>query len=317
MSTPRKGIFTFNLDYVGMFKYCIFASVAMMVAFTGLFFYKGLNYGVDFRGGAEVQVRFTESVDVSALRASMEAANVPISSVQSIGDAEKEVLLKVQSGKNEGDLNAASTMVGTVLNEKYGAGKFEILKNDIVGPKAGAQLRNAGFQAMAWALLAIMIYLALRFDVKYAPGAIVALIHDVTFIIGMFILTQKEFSLQTVAALLAIIGYSVNDTVVIYDRVREIEEANPNEDMNKIINRAINETMSRTILTASTVFIVCAVMWLMGGGVIQDFFFALTIGTVAGAYSTVFIASPITILFDRMGRKKAAQQAAGGKAKAV
>lgn len=317
MSTPRKSLFNFNLDYVSMFKYCIFASVAMMVSFLGLFFYEGLNYGVDFRGGAEVQVRFTEAVDVSDLRASMEAANVPISSVQSIGEAEKEVLLKVQSGKNEGDLNAASTMVGTVLNEKYGAGKFEILKNDIVGPKAGAQLRNAGFQAMAWALLAIMIYLALRFDVKYAPGAIVALIHDVTFIIGMFIITQKEFSLQTVAALLAIIGYSVNDTVVIYDRVRELEEASPNEDMNIIINRAINETMSRTILTASTVFIVCLVMWIMGGGVIQDFFFALTIGTVAGAYSTVFIASPITIMFDRMGRKKAAQQAAGGKAKAI
>ena len=317
MSTPRKSLFNFKLDYVKMFKPCIFASVAMMVGFAALFFTKGLNYGVDFRGGAEIQVRFTEVVNVTELRSSMETANVPISSVQSIGDSENEVLLKVQSGQNEGDLNAASTMVGTVLNQKYGAGKFEILKNDIVGPKAGAQLRNAGFQAMAWALLAIMIYLALRFDVKYAPGAIVALIHDVTFIIGMFILTQKEFSLQTVAALLAIIGYSVNDTVVIYDRVRELEEASPNEDMNKIINRAINETMSRTILTASTVFIVCLVMWVMGGGVIQDFFFALTIGTVAGAYSTVFIASPITILFDRLGRKKAAQQAATGKAKAI
>lgn len=316
MSTPRKSLFNFKLDYVAMFKPCIFASVAMMVGFSALFFTKGLNYGVDFRGGAEIQVRFTEVVNVTELRSSMEAANVPISSVQSIGDSENEVLLKVQSGQNEGDLNAASTMVGTVLNQKYGTGKFEILKNDIVGPKAGAQLRNAGFQAMAWALLAIMIYLALRFDVKYAPGAIVALIHDVTFIIGMFILTQKEFSLQTVAALLAIIGYSVNDTVVIYDRVRELEEARPNEDMNKIINRAINETMSRTILTASTVFIVCLVMWMMGGGVIQDFFFALTIGTVAGAYSTVFIASPITILFDRLGRKKAAEQAAG-KVKAI
>jgi len=317
MSTPRKSLFNFNLDYVSMFKWCIVASVVLTVSFITLFFTKGLNYGVDFRGGAEVQVRFTEVVNVTDLRTSMEAANVPISSVQSIGDEEKEVLLKVQSEGSEGDLNAASTMVGTVLSEKYGAGKFEILKNDIVGPKAGAQLRNAGFQAMAWALLAIMIYLALRFDVKYAPGAIVALIHDVTFIIGMFILTQKEFSLQIVAALLAVIGYSVNDTVVIYDRVREIEQANPNEDMNKIINRAVNETMSRTILTAGTVFIVCAVMWLMGGGVIQDFFFALTIGTVIGAYSTVFIASPITILFDRLGRKKAAEQAASGKAKAI
>ena len=308
----KKNLFNFNLDYVSMFKWCVIASILMMVGFSALFFTKGLNYGVDFRGGAEIQVRFPQAISTSELRSSMEAANVPVSSLQSIGEGDKEVLLKVQS---EGDLNAASTMVGKVLTDKYGAGNFEILKNDIVGPKAGAQLRNAGFQAMAWALLAIMIYLALRFDVKYAPGAIVALIHDVTFIIGMFILTQKEFSLQIVAALLAIIGYSVNDTVVIYDRVRELEEASPNGDMKQTINRAINETMSRTILTASTVFIVCLVMWIMGGGVIQDFFFALTIGTVVGAYSTVFIASPITMAFDRMNRKKAAQ--AAGQAKVV
>jgi preprotein translocase subunit SecF len=312
-STYRKNIFNFNIDYVRLFKPCIAASVLMMVAFTTLFFQKGLNYGVDFRGGAEIQVRFNNAVDVSAMRAAMEEAGVPISSVQSIGEGDKEVLLKVQSGEN--DLNQASTAVGNVLKQKFGESNFEILKNDIVGPKAGAQLRNAGFQAMAWALLAIMIYLALRFDTKYAPGAIVALIHDVIFIIGMFVLTQKEFSLQIVAALLAVIGYSVNDTVVIYDRVRELEIARPNDDMKDVINDAINETMSRTILTASTVFIVCLVMWMMGGGVIQDFFFALTLGTVAGAYSTVFLASPVTMGLDRMNRKKAAQSV--GKAKTI
>lgn len=291
-----------NIDYVSMFKICIVASLVMVGVFIGVFFQKGLNYGVDFRGGAEIQIRFTDTLDASALRQSLESANVPVSSVQAIGDDNREVLLKVQSQKD--DLNQASAAVGTVLAQKYGEGKFEILKNDIVGPKAGAQLRTSGFQAMAWAMLAIMIYLALRFDYKYAPGAILATFHDVIFIVGIFVLTQKEFSLQIVAALLAVIGYSVNDTVVIYDRVRELEVELPGTDMKTVINRAINETMSRTILTTATTFIVSMVMWLMGGGVIQDFFFALCVGCIAGTYSTIFIASPVTIMIDRMNRKK-------------
>jgi preprotein translocase subunit SecF len=298
-----------NIDYVSKFKWCISASIIMMLTFGTLFFTKGLNYGVDFRGGAEIQVRFSQDVTMEAVRDSLQGTSVPVSSVQSIGDGSREYLLKVQT--EQGDLNKVATEIEQRLDTTFGGEKVEILKNDIVGPKAGAQLRTSGFQAIVWSLLAIMLYLSLRFDYKYAPGAIAALIHDVLFIVGAFILTQKEFSLQTVAALLAIIGYSVNDTVVIYDRVRELEAAMPNSPMNQVVNRAVNETMSRTILTASTVFIVCLVMWLMGGGVIQDFFFALTIGTVAGAYSTVFIASPITIAFDRLQKKgQAAPKAA-------
>lgn len=303
-----KNIFNFNLNYVGMFKYCIALSTLMLVGFLALFFKQGLNYGVDFRGGAEIQVRFADIINETELRDNLTGAGIPLSSLQQIGDTQREVLIKVQSEKD--DLNKVSSRVGEVIGQKYGGDKFEILKNDIVGPKAGEQLRNSGFKAMAWALIAIMIYLALRFDYKYAPGAIVALFHDVVFIIGMFILTQREFSLQIVAALLAVIGYSVNDTVVIYDRVRELEAQNPHEKMDNIINRSVNETMSRTILTAGTTFITCIVMYAMGGGVIHDFFFALSLGVVAGTYSTVFIASPITIALDKLGKKEAAQSTA-------
>jgi preprotein translocase subunit SecF len=196
--------------------------------------------------------------------------------------------------------------VSTALSEKYGTGSFEILKNDIVGPKAGAELRTSAFKALMWAILAIMIYLALRFDYKFAPGAIAALIHDVTLIIGAFILTQKEFSLQIVAALLAIIGYSVNDTVVIYDRVREIEVANPGLTTSQIVNRAINETMSRTIITSLTVLGVSLVMLFWGGSVIHDFFFAMTIGVVLGVYSTIYIAIPMTVIYEKLVSKKTA-----------
>jgi preprotein translocase subunit SecF len=288
-----------------MFKVAGLLSLILVIASFVMFFTKGLNYGVDFRGGVEIQVKFNQKVELGELREMMKAGQVPLSQLQSIGDDNSnEFLLKLESDK--GDLNAVSNQVSAVLNGKYGEGKFEILKNDIVGPKAGAELRTSAFKALMWAILAIMIYLALRFDYKFAPGAIAALIHDVTIIIGAFILTQKEFSLQIVAALLAIIGYSVNDTVVIYDRVREIETMHPHLSTVETINRALNETMSRTIITSLTVLGVSVVMLVWGGSVIHDFFFAMTIGVILGVYSTIFIAIPMTAFYEKMTSKKAA-----------
>lgn len=294
-----------HVDYVGLFKYAgIFSALLIIATLVGLFT-KGLNYGVDFRGGVEVQVKFSESVNLGDLRTYLNSVNVPLSQLQSIGSEDQnEFLLKLDSDK--GDLNAISNQVSTTLASKYGAGKFEILKNDIVGPKAGAELRTSAFKALVWAILSIMIYLALRFDYKFAPGAIAALIHDVVIIIGAFVLTQKEFSLQIVAALLAIIGYSVNDTVVIYDRVREIEAAHPGMSTTDVINKAINETMARTINTSLTVLGVSLVMLIWGGSVIHDFFFAMTIGVILGVYSTIFIAVPMTVVYEKLIAKKTA-----------
>jgi preprotein translocase subunit SecF len=298
MSTTR------NTDFVGMFKLAGLVSFILVAGTIVMFFTKGLNYGVDFRGGVEIQVKFNESVQLNELRELMSEKNVGLSQLQSIGDeSQNEFLLKLDSDK--GDLNGVSNQVGSVLSEKYGEGKYEILKNDIVGPKAGSELRTSAFKAMAWAILAIMIYLALRFDYKFAPGAIAALIHDVTIIIGAFIITQKEFSLNIIAALLAIIGYSVNDTVVIYDRVREIEASHPGLSTTEVVNRAINETMSRTIITSATVLGVSVVMLIWGGSVLHDFFFALTIGIILGVYSTIFIAIPMTAFYEKLIAKKA------------
>jgi preprotein translocase subunit SecF len=145
----------------------------------------------------------------------------------------------------------------------------------------------------------IMIYIALRFDYKYSPGAIVALLHDVIIIIGVFVIFQKEFSLQIVGALLAVIGYSVNDTVVVYDRVREHEERDYSKSLKDQINVALNETLSRTLLTSITTFIVAAVMFLMGGGIIHDFFFAICLGVLVGTYSSIFVAAPTIMFFDK------------------
>ena len=293
-----------NIDYVGKFKIAGLLSLLLVVGSIVMFFTKGLNYGVDFRGGVEIQVKLKQPVSLGELRELMIQKNVAMSQLQSIGDeSQNEFLLKLETDK--GDLNAISSQVSAVLNEKYGAGSFDILKNDIVGPKAGAQLRTSAFQALAWAILAIMIYLALRFDYKFAPGAIAALLHDVIIIVGAFILTQKEFSLQIVAALLAIIGYSVNDTVVIYDRVREIENSNPSLSSFEVMNRALNETMSRTIITSLTVLGVSLVMLFWGGSVIHDFFFAMTVGVILGVYSTIFIAVPMTVFTEKFSNKNA------------
>jgi len=293
-----------KIDYVGKFKVAGLLSLALILGTVVLYFTKGLNYGVDFRGGVEIQVKFNKTVSLGDLRQTLTDKHVAMSQLQSIGEeSQNEFLLKLETDK--GDLNAISTLVSSVLSESYGAGSFEILKNDIVGPKAGAQLRVSAVKALACAIRAIMIYLALRFDYKFAPGAIAALIHDVVIIVGAFILTQKEFSLQIVAALLAIIGYSVNDTVVIYDRVREIEQANPTMGSFEIMNRALNETMSRTIITSLTVLGVSLVMLFMGGSVIHDFFFAMTVGVVLGVYSTIFIAVPMTVFTERYFKKNA------------
>lgn len=291
-----------NIDFVKLFKYFSLLSLALVVGTIVLFFSKGLNYGVDFRGGVEMQVKFEKTIDASALRNQLD--DLYLSQLQSIGEAsQNEFLLKLDTDNM--DLNVLSAKVEEVLKQNYADNKFEILKTDIVGPKAGAELRTSAFKAIAWAIIAIMIYLALRFDYKFAPGAVVALIHDIAIIIGVFIITEKEFSLQIVAALLAIIGYSVNDTVVIYDRVREVEQEHPGLSTFEVINRSINETMARTINTSLTTLGVSVVMLIWGGPVIHDFFFAMTVGLILGVYSTIFIAVPMTVLFEKLKPKTA------------
>jgi len=152
---------------------------------------------------------------------------------------------------------------------------------------------------MLWALIAIMVYIGLRFDFKYSPGAIVALFHDVSIILGIFAFTGTEFTLQTVAALLAVIGYSVNDTVIVYDRVREQENKNKALWLGKHINQAINDTLSRTVLTSGTTLFVSLAMFIWGGMAIREFFLAISLGVIIGTYSSIFVAAPVTLLFDK------------------
>lgn len=292
-----------NINFTGKFK--IAAIISFIVVLASLIgAYSKLKFGVDFRGGAEVQVKFATAVKLNDLRADLSKSGFKGLSAQTIGEeAENEFLLKVAG--DDANLNAITQSLTDTLSKNYAGQGVEIRKVDIVGPKAGAQLRISGFQAMLWALIAIMIYIALRFDFKYSPGAIVALFHDVSIILGVFALTGTEFTLQTVAAILAVIGYSVNDTVIVYDRVREHESQYVGRTLSEHINNAVNETMSRTILTSGTTLFVCITMLVFGGLAIRDFFLAMTIGIVVGTYSSIFIASPVTLLCEKFQKNKA------------
>lgn len=286
-------------------KYPFAVTTSLVLVLVSLYFaiFK-MNYGVDFRGGAEIQVKFNQMVKLDQLRSVLESKGFKGVMVQTIGEEnENEVLLKVVASEEK--LNEVTHNISDLLSKEFGEQGADVRKVDIVGPKAGAELRMSGFLAMAWALLAIMVYIGLRFDFKYSPGAIVALFHDVSITLGIFALFKIDFTLQTVAALLAVIGYSVNDTVIVYDRVREHEQKFAGLKLFEHINSAINETLSRTLLTAGTTLFVSFSMLFFGGSAIADFFLAITIGIVVGTYSSIFIAAPVTILFDRLLGEKA------------
>jgi preprotein translocase subunit SecF len=302
-----------KINFVKLFKFSVPFSLVLVVAsiFTIVTM---MDYGVDFRGGAEVQLKFTENIQAKNLRSSLSQAGFPNAIVQDFGAPEDhEFLVKLQG--EEDQLNQITEDVESSLSKAFAGSGMQIRKVDIVGPKAGAQLRISGFQAMLWALIAIMIYVGLRFDFKYSPGAVVAVIHDVIIVLGVFSITHLEFTLQTVAAMLAVIGYSVNDTVVVYDRVREHEQRNPALTLTQHINTAINETLSRTLLTSGTTLFISVTMYFFGGMAIRDFFMAISLGVLIGTYSTIFIAAPTVLFFNRFDKgqqpKKAPPETTG------
>jgi preprotein translocase subunit SecF len=270
------------------------SAIAMILTFL-LLFTKGLNYGIDFTGGAEVQLHIPKGWDIGRLRDELEKGEIKGLKVQQIGLPEaSQYLIKAQG--DEHSLNLVSRHVADILGKSLKPGEFEIQRVDVVGPAAGSSLRMSGFLSMFYALLCILVYVTIRFDYRYSPGAVLALFHDTVLTLGIFILTQKQFDLQILAALLALIGYSNNDTIIVYDRVREVAHLHPNLSMDKIVNRAINETLGRTILTSMCTFFTVFALWMFGGKVIEDFAFTLMVGIVVGAYSSIFIASSLVIV---------------------
>jgi preprotein translocase subunit SecF len=239
-------------------------------------------------GGDKVYLRFDKNLDSETIKSALKAAGTEATLAQTFGPPEDHTYEVTLIGM-EGEVRKA-------IDAKLGAGTVKAIPQvSSVGAKAGKQLQVDGVRALLGAILLIVIYVAFRFDFRYGPGTIVALLHDAVITVGAFAVTYKEFSLTTLAALLTIIGFSMNDTIVVFDRIRENAAKYRDRKFDKVVNHAINETLSRTILTSATVFFVTLAMNIFGTGVIRDFAFAMNVGVIVGTYSSIFIASPILI----------------------
>jgi preprotein translocase subunit SecF len=280
-----------------------FSSIVMLVGIVSLILHGGPIYGIDFAGGTLAQVKFAQPVAIDEIRGALKDAGLESTSVQGFkGESEGEYLIRLP--ESPADLGGLSSTISAALAKRFGEKAFEVRRIEIVGPKVGKDLRNKGIMATIFALIAMLIYISWRFEFRFAVGGVVAIAHDVIVTIGILSLTNTEFSIPILAALLTIVGYSINDTIVVYDRIRENLPKMRKEPLEKVINISINETLSRTILTSFTVFVVLLALFFLGGGVIHDFSFALLIGVVFGTYSSVFVASALVAVWENRFPKK-------------
>lgn len=288
----------FNIQFIRRMNLFILVSVIAVGGSLYLMGSRGLNFGIDFKGGIKLHYRFSEPVSETALRILLEPLELGDFSVQQVGEiSENRMMIKFEVSEKEG----LSSNITEAFRKGLNVASLEIEQEETVGPKAGSELRKKGILAIIVSWLLMLIYVGYRFDFIFAPGAILALVHDVLITLGAFALTGREVSLTVIAALLTIIGYSINDTIVIYDRVRENLPIMEKKPLRELINITLNETLSRTIITTLTVLFVVVLMYLFGEGEFQNFGFAMTVGCISGTYSTIFVACPFYIYLKEYG----------------
>ncbi|MBZ0273343.1 protein translocase subunit SecF [bacterium] len=297
-----------NIDFLKFSRpAAIFSGVLIVVSFA-VFFLKGFNYGIDFAGGVELRAQFPEGVTAGEVRDTVTGAGIGGADVVSFMIEGRNVFaIKAkgqapQAGDGEEALPDTVHRIVEALNARFGS--VEIVSTDMVGARVGADLRRKALSAVTFSMLGILAYLAWRFNVRYSPGAVIAIAHDVIIVAGAFALTGREISLTVVAALLTIAGYSVNDTIVVFDRIREGHTTYRGMELSALVNRCLNDTLSRTILTSLTVLLVVAAMYALGSEIIRDFSFALLLGVFVGTYSTLFIATPTYVALEAYSRRR-------------
>ena len=295
-----------KINFLGIRRHAfVLSGLLLGVSIISIILHGGLNYGIDFAGGTLVQVKFSEPTQVETIKENLASIGLDRSLIQRFGEkGENEYLIRVE--KSVSDLADLSGQIEGTLQEAYGKYGVEIRRTEMVGPKVGKDLRRKGILAIVYALIGILIYITWRFEFIFAVGAIIALAHDVMITVGVFSIANKEFTLPIVAAILTIIGYSLNDTIVVYDRIRENRRKMRREPFVKVINSSINETLGRTLLTSLTTLFVVVILFIFGGGVIHDFAFALMVGVLAGTYSSIFVASPFILIWQERKQEKRA-----------
>ena len=283
-----------SINFLKHRRIALIFSLFLVASSIGLFVVKGLNLGIDFKGGILIEARNTTGpADISGLRADLGQLGLGDISLQEFGTP-TDVLVRVQ--RQEGDEKAqiaAIAAISSTLGDSY-----DIRRTEFVGPTVGAELAKKGMLAVACALLAIMVYIWFRFEWQFSIAAILALAHDVLSTVGLFALTSFEFNLATVAAILTIAGYSINDTVVVFDRVRENLRRYKSYEIEDIINKSLNETLSRTVMTSFTTLLALLAITIFGGAVLRDFALAMIWGVLIGTYSSVFVAVGFLSRFD-------------------
>ena len=283
-----------NVRFMAGRRTAFFVSIILIIASVIAFGIKGLNYGIDFRGGILIEVQVPAGASIGAMRESLGSLGLGEVTLQEFG-APDDILIRVE--RQEGGEVAQLAAVGAVkdrLAEDLGA-DLDYRRTEFVGPKVGAELISSGIKAVIFALLAMMAYIWFRFEWQFSLGAVAALLHDVILTIGMFAITGLEFNLATVAAILLIVGYSLNDTVVVYDRVRENLRKYKKLVLVEVLNRSINDTLTRTLMTSITTMLALLALYILGGAIIADFSIALIWGVLVGTYSSIFIAAPLLI----------------------
>lgn len=281
-----------KLDIIGKRKTAvIFSAVLILIGIASLILHGGPNYGIDFLGGTSIELQFETAPGVGNIRDVVADAGFPQAEIKTFG-ARNEILIRVQQQETGTEISDA---IKTSISKALPDNPYIVRMIEKVGPKIGAELRTAAFWAILIALFFILIYISWRFEFVFAVGAIVALFHDIIITLGVFSLLRLEISLAIIAAFLTIVGYSLNDTIVVFDRIRENLKVLRRDAYETIINKSINQSLSRTVVTSLTTLLVVLILYFFGGEVIQDFAFALIVGVIIGTYSSVFIASPILV----------------------
>ena len=278
-----------RFDFMGKIKTAmILSGIVILIGLGSIIFSGGLKYGIDFAGGTLVQLQFKNPPDIEVIRDGLKTIGLGESTIQEFG-SKKDILIRVE--RSEEKLEAVGAMVKRSLSGKFNSDEITVERVEMVGPKVGRDLREKALLSILYAVIGIVIYISWRFEFQYAIAAIIALMHDVLVTMGAFSILDKEFTLVIVAAFLTIIGYSLNDTIVVFDRIRENLRRKGKRSLSEIINSSINQTLSRTLLTSGTTLLVVLALFFFGGEIIHDFSFALLVGVFVGTYSSIFIAS--------------------------
>jgi len=315
-----------HIDFIGKRRLCALLSAALIVASLIAVPLRGVRLGIDFAGGNEVQVKFDEGVavaegDIRGVLGGVEG--VEDASVVRFGtQSENEFLIRFKVDLADAEAESSAADAGSSAAEeaedvasgtdveapdrvlqleealRAGVGPLTVQRVEFVGPRVGDELKTDGMLSLFWASLATLLYVAFRFSSRFAPGAVVAVMHDLTVTAGIFVILGLEFDLRILAAMLAILGYSLNDTIIIYDRIRENMELHTKRDLAEVLNLSVNQTLSRTVLTSGTTLFALLSLYFLGGDVIRPFAFAMLIGVVVGTYSSVYIASPLLLLLE-------------------